>query len=68
MVFRRPRRAADDDGIVEAIELPAAEFALGVQWELQESWQDDAGCFAVFEAFVRAAARRSARSSAPVPA
>jgi putative glutamine amidotransferase len=49
-----------DDGIVEAIELPAFEFALGVQWELQESWKDDPGCFAIFEAFVAAARRRSA--------
>jgi putative glutamine amidotransferase len=56
--------ACADDGIVEAIELPAAEFALGVQWELQESWKDDAGCFAVFEAFVAAAARR--RSARPL--
>jgi len=51
-----------DDGIVEAIELPAHGFALGVQWELQESWKDDPGCFAVFEAFVAAAClRRPAR-------
>jgi putative glutamine amidotransferase len=57
--------ACADDGIVEAIELPAAGFALGVQWELQESWQDDAGCLAVFEGFVAAAAlRRPARSLA----
>jgi putative glutamine amidotransferase len=49
--------ACADDGIVEAIELPAHDFAVGVQWELQESWQDDAGCFAIFEAFVGAAAR-----------
>jgi gamma-glutamyl-gamma-aminobutyrate hydrolase PuuD len=65
--------ACADDGIIEAIELPAAEFALGVQWELQESWKDDPGCFAVFEAFVSVAARRgrrrrSARASAAVPA
>src|SRR4051812_28807178 len=51
-----------DDGIVEAIELPAHAFAVGVQWELQESWKDDPGCFAVFEAFVAAAClRRPAR-------
>jgi putative glutamine amidotransferase len=65
--------ACADDGIVEAIELPAAEFALGVQWELQESWKDDPACFGVFEAFVSVAARRgrrqrSARASAAVPA
>jgi putative glutamine amidotransferase len=57
--------ACADDGIVEAIELPAHEFALGVQWELQVSWTDDRGCLAVFEAFVGAAARwRSVRSLA----
>jgi len=56
------------DGIVEAIELPAQEFALGVQWELQEAWTTDPACFAIFEAFVAAAARRrSAWSLAPVP-
>jgi putative glutamine amidotransferase len=53
--------ACADDGIVEAIELPAHDFALGVQWELQEAWQDAAPGFAVFEAFVAAARRRSAR-------
>ena len=56
--------ARADDGIVEAIELPAAAFALGVQWELQESWTDDPGCLAVFEAFVAAASRRPARTFA----
>jgi putative glutamine amidotransferase len=54
--------ACADDGIIEAIELPASEFVLGVQWELQESWKDDAACFAVFEAFVAACSRRSARA------
>jgi putative glutamine amidotransferase len=56
--------ALADDGIVEAIELPAADFALGVQWELQESWKDDPGCLGVFEALVAAARRRAVRSLA----
>jgi len=61
-----------DDGIVEAIELPTAGFALGVQWELQESWKDHPACFAVFEAFVAAAqggrtVSRPARAAAPPP-
>jgi putative glutamine amidotransferase len=61
-----------DDGIVEAVELPAAGFALGVQWELQESWKDDPACLAVFEAFVAAArgwraVSRPARAAAPPP-
>src|SRR4051794_21424860 len=62
--------ACADDGIVEAIELPALEFAVGVQWELQESWRDGAPGFAVFEAFVGACARRrrSARSRAAAAA
>ena len=49
--------ACADDGIVEAIELPAYDFAVGVQWELQESWASDSGCLAIFEAFVTAARR-----------
>jgi putative glutamine amidotransferase len=53
-----------DDGIVEAIELPAQSFAVGVQWELQESWRDGAPGFGVFAAFVSACARRSARARA----
>jgi putative glutamine amidotransferase len=52
-----------DDGIVEAIELPAQSFAVGVQWELQESWRDGAPGFGVFAAFVAACAGRSARSA-----
>jgi len=55
--------ACADDGIVEAIELPANEFALGVQWELQESWKDDPACFGVFEAFVAAARHMAGRGS-----
>jgi putative glutamine amidotransferase len=50
--------ACADDGIVEAIELPAFEFVVGVQWELQEAWRDGAAGSAVFAAFVAAAARR----------
>src|SRR3954463_12064974 len=59
--------ACADDGIVEAIELPALDFALGVQWELQESWRDGAPGLAVFEAFVAGAAggRPPARPGAP---
>jgi putative glutamine amidotransferase len=55
-----------DDGIVEAIELPAQAFAVGVQWELQESWRDGAPGFEVFAAFVVAcsASRRPARAPA----
>jgi putative glutamine amidotransferase len=51
-----------DDGVVEAIEVAGDAWVLGVQWELQESWKDDPDCFAVFEAFVSATARRAVRS------
>jgi putative glutamine amidotransferase len=51
------------DGIIEAIELPAQSFAVGVQWELQESWREGAAGFEVFEAFVAACCRRSGRSA-----
>jgi gamma-glutamyl-gamma-aminobutyrate hydrolase PuuD len=64
--------AWSDDGMIEAVELPAAAFAVGVQWELQESWQDDPAGLAVFEAFVAAArgdraVSRPARAAAPRP-
>jgi putative glutamine amidotransferase len=50
-----------DDGMVEAIELPDAPApVLGVQWELQESWQDDERSLDVFRMFVAAAAQRRA--------
>jgi putative glutamine amidotransferase len=45
------------DGVVEAIELPEAGApVLGVQWELQQAWQEDPRSLAVFEDFVAAAA------------
>ena len=51
-----------DDGIVEAIELrDTAAPALGVQWELQQSWVDDPRFLRVFSDFV-AAARRPGRA------
>jgi putative glutamine amidotransferase len=53
-----------DDGVVEAIELSDAAWALGVQWELQESWRDDPRFLDVFGAFVSATARPGARSAA----
>ena len=55
-------RAAD--GVVEAIELPDAPgFALGVQWELQAGWREDAGQFGFYVAFVAAARARSRAES-----
>jgi putative glutamine amidotransferase len=52
------------DGVVEALEVEGDAWVLGVQWELQESWKDDPRCFAVFEAFVSATARRAAQPAA----
>jgi putative glutamine amidotransferase len=47
-----------DDGIVEAIRLPAAPApVLAVQWELQVSWMTDDRFLTVFRDFVSAAAR-----------
>jgi putative glutamine amidotransferase len=47
-------------GVVEAIEMPATTaFVLGVQWELHEEWRTDDAMFAIWRAFVQAAARRS---------
>jgi putative glutamine amidotransferase len=57
--------AAAPDGIVEAIALrDTAAPAVGVQWELQQAWQDDPGMLAVFGQLVHAAVRR--RESEPV--
>jgi putative glutamine amidotransferase len=51
--------AVGPDGIIEAIEKPAARFCLGVQWHPENFWRT--GEFAwLFDGFV-AAARRAAR-------
>jgi putative glutamine amidotransferase len=42
-----------DDGVIEAVELPGARFALGVQWELQVSWRETAEV-GFFDRFVAA--------------
>jgi putative glutamine amidotransferase len=49
--------ARSDDGIVEAIENPAARFCIGVQWHPENFWRT--GEFApLFEAFIAAARAR----------
>ena len=53
--------ARADDGIVEALELEGDAWVLGVQWELQESWKDDARMLGVFADFAAAAGSVSAR-------
>ncbi len=51
------------DGLVEAVELPARRFVLGVQWHPEAWWRE--GRFGrLFSALVEAAARRDA---APAP-
>ena len=47
------------DGVIEAIEAPAAEFCVGVQWHPENFWRT--GEFrGLFEAFVAIARRRLA--------
>jgi putative glutamine amidotransferase len=46
-----------DDGLVEAIEVDGDAWVLAVQWELQESWKDDARFLEVFSDFARAAVK-----------
>jgi putative glutamine amidotransferase len=53
-----------DDGVIEAVELEGDAWVLGAQWELQESWKDDARFLRVFEDFVSATRRPGARSAA----
>lgn len=48
------------DGVVEAIEVGGARFALGVQWEIQEDWQHDERSLGVWQGLVAAAAKRRA--------
>jgi putative glutamine amidotransferase len=51
--------AVAEDGVIEAIWVPdAPALCLGVQWELQEEWRDDARQRGVFGLLVDAAARR----------
>lgn len=57
--------ASAPDGLVEAVELPGARFALGVQWHPEAFWREPARFGALFAALVEAAARRD---SAAAPA
>ena len=50
--------ATAPDGVIEAIEDPAARFCLGVQWHPENFWRT--GEFrALFEGFLEAANRRT---------
>jgi putative glutamine amidotransferase len=50
------------DGVIEAVELPGADFELGVQWH-PEAIVDRPEQAALFEAFVEAARRYAARTA-----
>jgi putative glutamine amidotransferase len=53
-----------DDGIVEAVALRADDRVLGVQWELQVSWDEDRRFLALFADLVAASAATARRSAA----
>jgi gamma-glutamyl-gamma-aminobutyrate hydrolase PuuD len=58
--------AVSTDGVVEAIERPASQFCVGVQWHPENFWRT--GEFdGLFDAFVRAARNQSARSRPTAP-
>ena len=59
---RRSRRvgAAQADGVVEGIEMPAdRRFVVGVQWHPESFWDQPPGFQPLFEALVHAANGRS---------
>ena len=47
--------AFSPDGVVEALEIPGARFALTVQWHPEFLWEEDPASRALFAAFVEAA-------------
>ena len=46
------------DGVVEAVELPAKRFVLGVQWHPEGTWREDPYSQKLFSAFVQTAGER----------
>jgi putative glutamine amidotransferase len=46
------------DGVVEAVELPAKRFVLGLQWHPEGTWREDSYSQKLFSAFVHTAAER----------
>lgn len=56
------------DGIVEAIEYPAARFALGVQWHPEYTWRAISTDFALWRAFVEASAGEKDAAAGAAPA
>jgi putative glutamine amidotransferase len=43
------------DGVVEAVELPAKRFVVGVQWHPEGTWREDIYSQKLFQAFVKTA-------------
>jgi len=60
--------AVSEDGVVEAVRVESAAFALGVQWHPEWHIGTDALCTAVFTAFGDAARARAARRALPAAA
>jgi putative glutamine amidotransferase len=49
--------ARADDGVIEAVEIPARRFAIGVQWHPEAFANQDHPCNELFSAFVQATQR-----------
>jgi len=47
------------DGVIEAIEIPVARFAIGVQWHPEFFMNDDSPDFMILKAFIQASADKS---------
>jgi putative glutamine amidotransferase len=47
------------DGVIEAVELPGKRFVIGVQWHPEGTWRDDLNSTKLFQAFVRASAKKT---------
>lgn len=50
--------AFSPDGVIEALEIPGARFALSVQWHPEFLWEHDSASRAIFAALVEAAQNR----------
>jgi putative glutamine amidotransferase len=56
--------AHTDDGLVEAVEVPGARFAVFLQWHPERIWDEDPTHLAVFRAFLDAAVKFGADRTA----
>lgn len=57
--------AVAPDGVVEAVEMPDADFVVGVQWHPEYLWPNHPEEKSLFENLVQAAARRMRRDALP---